>query len=300
METLRKYLCWTYAFISLVCARFAFCTILSVIKRQDIGLSSLIFPAALAVFSVIYATAWLTTLREKGSARNWAIAANLTNVSVALWPIFHSLSFSWECQGVLLFVGVLGMAASWEPYRKAGEAGKDNSSMSISGDRTSKVLNKTAGVLIFSLSFAAYLWWMGRLKSAGALAIQNNWYRLFLTLLVMFVITSVHEFGHAAVGLAFGMKLRSFFVGPFQWRISDGKWKFHFSAKGILLPDGVTGLVPTSGYMPRWRYLSMMSAGPLANLLTGFYALRIAVTSANNATVQVGGFLALFGSWRLA
>ncbi len=35
-----------------------------------------------------------------------------------------------------------------------------------------------------------------------------------------------------------GMKLRAFFVGPFQWRIRDAKWEFEFKPKGFLLADG--------------------------------------------------------------
>jgi hypothetical protein len=125
---------------------------------------------------------------------------------------------------------------------------------------------------------------------------DDRWHRSALAVLVVLMIITLHELGHTATGLALGMKLRAFVVGPFQWRIRDGKWEFQFKPTEILSSEGSTGVVPASVDFPRWRSLCMMAAGPLVNLLTGIFALWIAVTATD---VQVGGLPALFGVWSL-
>ena len=92
--------------------------------------------------------------------------------------------------------------------------------------------------------------------------------------------TFVHELGHSAVGLALGMKLRAFVVGPFQWRIESGKWSFQFRPIAILQGGGgATGIVAPVADFPRERFVWMIAAGPLANLVTGVLALWLAFTA---------------------
>ncbi len=123
--------------------------------------------------------------------------------------------------------------------------------------------------------------------------------RCALTLIVLLSITSIHETGHALVGMMCGMKLRAFFVGPFQWRIRDGRWEFEFKPKGLILANGVTALIPGDGKLLPRQYLSMMAAGSISNVLSGSLALLIALGSGRALPVQVIGFLTLFGSWSL-
>jgi hypothetical protein len=206
----------------------------------------------------------------------------------------------WENQGVLLAVGLAGLIAFWNRAGRKENDAMDRGSRSIPGDGTLELFNKVAGIAIFGISLVAYLWWMAWLKTTNSLALHNIGFRLASTLFLILVITGVHEFGHAAVGLACGMKLRSFFVGPMQWRIRDGEWEFRFSPKGFLLPDGVTSLVPASGHLPRWHFISMMAAGSFVNALSGAIALRFALTLPTDSAMQAGGILALFGAWSLA
>ena len=302
MLTLRKYLCWVYGLTSLVTARFAIQLFLALLNPHSSFPVLRILPIA-AMFSIltgIFAAAWWTTLSRKESSRPWGITVSLIDIGVSLWPVIRSHKMVLTNQGVLFSIGVIGLVAFWRRYEQPEQSASQNRSLSIPGDGTRDMFNKMAGVFIFGLSFSAYLWWIFWLRNIGDLASQNTFVRLSGTLLVMLVITAVHESGHLAVGLACGMKLRSFFAGPLQWRIHDGKWRFHFSPKGLFLPEGATGLVPASGDMPRWHYLCMMIGGPLANLVVGFVALGVALLSPSNSPLQAWGFLALVGAWSIA
>ena len=302
MGTLRKYLCWTYGFIFLVSLRFAVFLFLGAIHRSTVypKLRVLMLATMLSVFSGVFGAAWWTILRSKDAGRVLGICSSLICMLVAGWPLLNGHRIYWENQGVLLAVGFVGLVAFWRRYELHDQAKMEIANRSIPGDGTHEIFNKVAGIAIFGISFVAYLWWMNWLKTTNSLALHNIWFRLASTLLLILIITAVHEFGHAAVGLACGMRLRSFFIGPLQWRIRDGKWEFRFSPKGFLLPDGVTSLVPASGDLPRWHFLSMMAAGSSINAVTGVVALRIALSSPSDSAVQAGGVLALFGAWSLA
>lgn len=117
--------------------------------------------------------------------------------------------------------------------------------------------------------------------------------------LIVFVIVTLHEFGHTATGLALGMKLRAFFVGPFQWRIREGKWSFQFNPAAILSGGGATGVVPTTADFPRWRTLCVVAAGPLATLITGSCALWVAFSAKGGSAAQSSALLSLLGAWSL-
>src|SRR5437899_9062414 len=91
------------------------------------------------------------------------------------------------------------------------------------------------------------------------------------------------------------MKLRAFIVGPFQWRIRDGKWEFQFEPKQILVPGGATGVVPAVTSFPRWAQLCMLAAGPFANVFTGVLALW-AASAADGGLTRTGRGLP-FPAW---
>jgi hypothetical protein len=95
--------------------------------------------------------------------------------------------------------------------------------------------------------------------------------------LALFVTITLHELGHASVGCALGMRLRAFVVGPLQWRIRDGRWKFQFVPAKILSAEGAAGVVPTDPNQSRWNEICMIAAGPMVNLYTGVIAACIAL-----------------------
>src|SRR5260370_8511724 len=115
--------------------------------------------------------------------------------------------------------------------------------------------------------------------------------------LFVFIIVALHELGHTATGLALGMKLGAFFVGPFQWRIRDGKWSFQFTPAAILSGGGATGVVPATADFPRWRTLCVVAAGPLVTLLTGTFALWFAFSTKSDSAAQAIAPLSLLDPW---
>jgi hypothetical protein len=200
---------------------------------------------------------------------------------------------------MVLAIGVAGLVAFWRRYEEPDSAATTQENLRIPGDGTSDLVNKMVQFLIFAVGFGAYFWWIGWLRAKGVPVSQSFWHRNIMVVLVLLGITTLHELGHAATGLALGMKLRAFLVGPFQWRIRDGKWEFQFNRKEILSAGGATGVVPATADFPRSSYLCMVAAGPFATLLTGTFALWIALAAKGDSPVQAGGHFALFGAWSL-
>jgi peptidase M50-like protein len=299
VQPLRKFLCWTFALIAVICLRFAISPLTQILLHHAPWPRGILVDAVLALFGAVYAKAWWTSLKARKTARIWAIIASLLNILTPLVPILRTPKSIMSSLGVLLAVGVVGLIAFVRRTKPAPVA-TVRPIEPIAGDWTSARINRYAQAFIFALSLAAYLWWMGWRKTAGVPVGHNPWIQLASTMLLLMVITSVHEFGHAIIGLTCGMKLRAFFIGPFQWRMRDGAWKFTFNPKGLLMGDGVTGIVPGTAAMPRWQYLCMMAAGPLVNIVTGVLALVFAFSTPVHSSLQWNGLVALFGAWSLA
>ena len=152
---------------------------------------------------------------------------------------------------------------------------------------------------MFGVSFAAYLWWTRWLTTNNIDLSPGTLQRTAMIMLVLLAVTILHEFGHAATGLAVGMKLRAFIIGPLHWQIRDGKWEFQFKPSAFLAAGGATGVVPATLNLPRRNFLCMLTAGSLVNLLTGFLALWVASSTNPDSPLQAKGLLALFGAWSL-
>lgn len=265
-----------------------------------IPLRNILVNAGLTGLAIVVGLAWWTNLRAEASARAWGLGASATITIVALLPSILSHRLVVGALGVVFAIGAAGIIGFARPFAAPQRTIDDPQDQSMPDDWTCNFINKLAGAIIFGLSLGAYLWWMEWIKTCGVPAIHQSWTRIVMNLVVVLVITTIHELGHVGAGWACGMKLRAFVSGPLQWRVREGKWTFKFSARGFILPKGATGIVPASGRIDRWHFVSMMSAGSLINLLTGGFALTVAMTSRSDAPVQAGGVLALFGAWSLA
>lgn len=305
MHTLRKYLSWVFAFTSLVCLQVALSSILHTIHpsirhtvpRHYTLLLFLLVPTLFTILAAVSGVAWWTVWKGRPSARGWGIAASLINILLPL-PIIY-LSRTVRDIWMVLAIGVAGLVAFSRRYERPDSTARTQQNLRIPGDGTSDLVNKMLQFLIFAVGFAVYSWWLGWLRTKGVPISHNFGHRYLMVVLVVLIITTLHELGHTAAGLALGMKLRAFLVGPFQWRIRDGKWEFQFKPKEILSAGGATGVVPAVADFPRWCDLCMLAAGPFANLLTGIVALWIAFAAKGDSPVQAGGHFALFGAWSL-
>jgi Peptidase family M50 len=314
MRALRLFLCWIFAFIAVICGIIDAGSLWPVLhpthpQSVSLALEGFIVPAIFSIFVIVYGMAWWTVLREKPSARSWGFGASLLHTLVSLFPILiearivhvHRSHIPLRDQILFLAVGILGLVVFSYRYQRPDQSAKAHQTIAIPGDGTSKFINKTMWLWGLVLSFVLFSL-QTRWDRARGIPIHRSGLHVSLITVVFtaFLLTLLHELGHTTVGLALGMKLRAFVVGPLQFRIQSGRWTFRFEPKAILLGGGATGVVPASASFARWRFLWMTVAGPLANLLTGLLALEIAFRADANSRVQAGGLLELFGVFSLA
>lgn len=87
------------------------------------------------------------------------------------------------------------------------------------------------------------------------------------------------------------MKLRAFIVGPFQWRIRDGKWRFQLRFKTLF--GGATLMAPTDPNQSQKREMAMIAAGPVTELLFGLAALGLMLSARGRPYEPMWGLLAV-------
>lgn len=298
MHTLRRYLSWVFAFTSLVCLQVSVSSILAIFHRQhSVALFRyLLVPITFTMMASIHGMAWWTVWKGKSSGRAWGLAASAINLLLSVGVIY--LSRSPRGLWLVLALGITGLIAFWRRYEQPAAATTQRQ-VRIPGDGTNDLLNRSIQLLMFAVSFAAYLWWNRWLRTNDIDLSPGTLQRTAMIVLVLLAITVLHELGHAATGLALGMKLRAFIIGPLHWQIRDGKWEFQFNPSAFLASGGATGVVPATLNLPRRNFLCMLTAGPLVNLLTGFLALWTASSTNTDSPLQAKGLLALFGAWSL-
>lgn len=308
MDKLRKFLGACFGYFAAIFFLVSLSTVPSIFRfhHEPIQLGPNLSPllAALAPFLVvlsdlilaippvlaaIFGMSWWTLRFGKPSARRWALVASVA-VLLQTAPFLALIAYGWFHPAVatpvfvyvptacFLAAGGAGLVAFWRPGCMAPLASLSQKPAPIAGDGTNKFLDAFAGVLAGAGVIAgmyAYERW-ARLHHLH----RPNGYIFWLDVFaIALVTTTVHELGHASVGLAFGMKLRALVFGPFHWRVREGRWKFEFHAAGFISAEGVTGVVPSNPRHSLWSVLAMIAAGPMANLVTGLLALWALITS---------------------
>ena len=210
----------------------------------------------------------------------------------SLLPLVIPPHFFWKGDLLLLGTGLVGLIAFVWPGQSSEIVHQAQTTWKLPGDGTSSLLNNAMPLVMLLIFWRTYHWWMEWLRNNSLSAPDFIIGTLMLALIALLIVL-LHESGHTLVGLFFGMKLRAFIVGPFQWRIRDGNWEFHFEPKQILATAGATGVVPTTPDFPRSSQLCMLTAGVLTNTATGIVALCLSLSGV--ASIQLRGDLALFG-----
>jgi len=270
-------------------------------------LSFAIGAAAFLVLAAVYGMAWWTVKNGRRWARAWAIGASLANILLSA-PGFMAIYFArthsarrmpdlFVFSGIPLALGIAGLAAFASRNALATPVAPPKPDP-IPGDGTSRLLDTLALLLAIAgviAGMSLYMRW-GHAQHLPIVHGYVNW--LQLALAILFTIAA-HEFGHAAVGIALGMKLRGFIVGPLQWRIRDGKWRFQFLPAKFFSAGGATSVVPTDPNQSHWREICMIAAGPLASLFTGLIALVVMLTAKGRPYEQGWEFLAQVATFSL-
>jgi hypothetical protein len=78
---------------------------------------------------------------------------------------------------------------------------KTKENLLLPGDWTNPLVNKLAEYFMLGAGLVAYFWWIGWLKDKGASTQTNIVGRMAMTLVILLIITTVHELGHAAAGI---------------------------------------------------------------------------------------------------
>ena len=263
MKSVRRLLCWLFAISSLICLRIALSSILHIIHQPHRSLSFriLLVTEVFSVLATVFGIAWFTIWTGKASGKWWGIAASLTNVLFPLALSIYLRSSMLKHTVVLLGIGVAGLVAFSWPYAQADPTVRVHENLRIPGDGTSNVINSIGEFLVVASGLGALFWWIGWLRTKGVSRTHGDLYQFALITAAVLVVTTLHEVGHTATGLALGMKLRAFIAGPFQWRIREGKWEFKFRPSAILSAEGATGVVPASADYPRRSYICMHDRG---------------------------------------
>jgi hypothetical protein len=257
------------------------------------------------ILAALYGMAWWTVKTGKPSGRWWAIAASIAMVLQGIPQLALTIYFWTEARGlafeglivldlITLGIGVPGLIAFW-PRNSMATTGAAVSVPRVAGDGTSLILDSIAVVVqIAGYLYGMHLWsrW-GRTEGLSEIRGASFW--LLFGAVIVFTIV-VHELGHALVGLALGMRLRSFIVGPLQWRVSDGGWTFQFVAAQILCTRGGAGVVPASAHQSRWDEICMIAAGPAVNLFTGMLGLCAALSAPGQPWERYWYLLAIFAT----
>jgi hypothetical protein len=312
MRALRSFLSWMLALEAVICwlnvPREALRSLYA-LQAQGMGASGGMIVTALpmilggAIFTLLCLAYW----RKWQSARVWAIAAGITNllftagILAAVWLPGHrrgsAPSGLWQMIGLPLALGIGTIVAFWrwnrDEERKA--AGKPER---IAGDGTHPLLDKLAWVFGFVGFVAGMGWWW---HWARTLHLPQNaglgyWPEVVIAELAMVLL---HEMGHALTGTALGMRLRAFIVGPFQWRIRDGNWRFQFRLTDFLATGGATAVVPADSHQSPRREIWMIAGGPAASLLGGLLALAALLTAPGHSWAGEWRLLALFATFCL-
>jgi hypothetical protein len=234
-------------------------------------LRAALVPIPLAL-GVLYSAASWTVLRRKPSADKWALFCCLIPIFLLIYTIKLrplSLHSPWW---IPMIAGAGGVAI----FAKRGGVGKKSggraSNAPIPGDGTSKVGNS----LILVAGMAGGI---GGVSLLTLWALSHGLHRVFSPFFAIQVIATIllvlaiHEAGHAVAGLAVGMRLIGFIVGPFRWSYTYGSWKFLFRGSGLLAFAGQTMVAPSSMSDFRRRKVIQVAAGPIASLLAGLIAV---------------------------
>lgn len=237
-------------------------------------------PAAIAAFACVavllaicFGAAWYTVRKGLPSARFWAIVPSLLFSAAAVGALRHHPDPHPLRALFYLSLGLTGLIVTWRKQSRAVSTGTAPIPK-IKGDGTSNLLNHAGALFSIASYIGSLMLWNQWLRSQGLPVAHSG---LVQVIVVSLVATFFHELGHASIGLAFKMKLRAFVVGPFLWRIQEGRWNFKFQPAGFLSLGGATGVVPTSAVQPAWQELVMIAAGPVTNfyfgILSGVLAL---------------------------
>ena len=310
MRNLRSFLAGICAFVSVwilwALLRYPKFLLHPIHPRGGHWILAIIAEVFLPGIAIVFGISALSYWRRWRSARLWSLATATIQVLV---PFFvASVLSQYAARGagsfldnlkmssLILVMGMLGFVAFWT-WDPSSENPQDLRPTRVAGDGTNPFLDKMFWVVaIVGYLVGMQLWerwaWHKDLPWRGVIP----WYiGIFIAELSVVLI---HEAGHALSGLALGMRLRAFIVGPFQWRLLDGRWQFNFRLSQFFATGGATMVVPTHPHQPVSHEIfttrMIPLAGPMASLVGGLAAFWMVVYAPGHAWLSWWYVLAMF------
>ncbi|MET4076447.1 M50 family metallopeptidase [Hymenobacter sp. UYCo722] len=149
------------------------------------------------------------------------------------------------------------------------------------------LLGAAAGVLI-----GKYLGHAARSAGGAGNPWQTMGALLVLLPLAWLVAVGLHELGHALLGRRQGFRFHWLAVGPFMWKMREGRLRFEWN-KNLNTAGGMVLSTPTGDHDLRRRFMAFAAGGPLgsvvwAGLALGAYALLPTPASEVGRLLRVG------------
>lgn len=307
MRAVRTFLSWVFALGAVIFLRSSVSAVMNVVgwpgAHFPSSVASGVMSAAAPLLGMVYGAACWSFWRGKSSARRWGIAASMLNAALGGLFLYMDRRYLLESPGafvnadsVLLAFGLAGLIA----FRRDDVASAEESLQPIPGDGTNAILNRMVWLAGAGAFLAGMSWWWRWAHMHNLPAEETSFAAKLMVLVVaQLAMVGIHEFGHAAMGRALGMKVRGFIVGPLQWHVRDGRWRFRFVLAGFLMPGGATTVVSGDLRQPAWREVTMVAAGSTAGLLSGAAAAWMVLTSPHSRQEQIWLTLAVFATLSL-
>jgi hypothetical protein len=265
---------------------------------QDRAFQFMVMLVAICIWDAVPAIAWWKLRKGRREARWWAVAASALCLPLPLpgipdyalriahsWTVF-AIFLHVPRQLVELAVGITGLAVFLRP-EASGRTIAEPKLEPVQGDGTSKYWEYALQAFVSAVTISALIWWP-RWAASHSLEVPNFPVVLAIVFLAIFIEICGHELGHFAAGTLCGKKLRIFHVGPFQWSVRNGKWKFEFSPKLVL--SGSVGMVPPTLDNFRRRKVIGLVGGPVASLTMSLLSL-VALLNVKNTSWRFSWFL---------
>lgn len=276
MRVLRLVFAWCFAAVAALCLWQARVLSQAGVNALDPGhplITALktVLVAGSLLLAVLFVVAGFAVLKHARSANTLAIAANLAAVLYGGLALrFLPAQLSWPAWIAVCF-GLVGLAVFAFSVPSKRREVKSRPYARVPGDGTNPILNRL--VLVAGIAGGT-----GGVRLLALWAVKHGLPRNFPPFFVLemvlaiLVVLAIHEAGHALAGIAAGMKLTGFVVGPFFCLKSYGRWNFTFRSAGLVAFSGHTMVAPASMSNFRIRKAIQVAAGPAASLIAGFAA----------------------------
>jgi hypothetical protein len=309
MVKLRKFLRGCFANVALISLMVTATTVPALFSPRllqaagHIETGLLLFFLMPPVVAFVNGMAWWALRNGKPSGRWWAIVASISLLALGVLFLLADFAALRHAElgdlawllivgGFLLYLGIAGIVAF---SKRDSHMTASPQKSRIPGDGTHRSLDWLVLILQLGGMVAGmnlYMRWGFKRHLPVAHGLES-WTQIILVILA---VALIHESAHAMVGIALGMKLRAFIVGPFQWQMREGRWTFKFRLAELFSLSGATGLVPTDPNQSRWEEVVMIAAGPVSNLLTGAVAAALAFSAEDYPWWSFWEYFALFAT----